>query len=90
MNDGWFSASVPISVGIVGDIQHVLSARQAVNLLNGNWREQGSTKHRAALRECLGAMNGDTSAGVARRAFVEAAREARVLVGDDNSVATAG
>lgn len=84
MSDGWFSASVPVSTGITGDIQHVFSARQAVDLLNGNWRDKGSPKHRVALRECLGAMNGDTSVAAARQAFVEAAREARVLVGDSD------
>lgn len=85
MNDGWFSISVPVAVGIIGDIQHVFSARQAIDLLNGNWREKGSARHRAALRECLGAINGDSSSEAAREAFVEAAREARVLVGDDYS-----
>ncbi|HWK67911.1 MAG TPA: DUF982 domain-containing protein [Rhizobiaceae bacterium] len=83
MSDGWFSKSVPIAVGIIGEIQHVSSARQALSVLNGNWREKGSAKHRVALRECLAAMNGDTSSKAAREAFVEAAREARVLVGDD-------
>ncbi|MGI6852618.1 DUF982 domain-containing protein [Mesorhizobium sp. 1B3] len=85
MIDGWFSTSVPVAVGIIGDIQHVFSARQALDLLNGNWREKGSAKHRAALRECLAAINGDAPSDAAREAFVEAAREARVLVGDDYS-----
>lgn len=80
MSDGWFSTSVPISVGITGQVQHVLSARQAVDVLNRNWREVGSAKHKAALRACLAAMNADASSEVARQAFIEAAREARVLV----------
>lgn len=89
MNDGWFSTSVPIAVGIIGDIQHVSSARQAIGLLTGNWREKGSAKHRAALRECLAATNGDASNEAARQAFVEAAREARAFAGDDYSAVPA-
>lgn len=83
MSDAWFSTSIPISVGITGDIKYVSSARQAVELLNGNWRDKGSPKHRVALRECLAAINGDTSVAVARQAFLEAAREARVLAHDE-------
>jgi hypothetical protein len=79
MNEGWFSKPVPVSEGIAGDIRHVSSARQAIAMLNGSWREQGSSKHRAALRACQGAVNGDLSAEIARIAFVDAAEEARVL-----------
>lgn len=83
MTEGWFSKPVPVSVGIIGDVRHVSSARQAVDLLTGNWRDEGSIKHRAAKRECLAAMNGHAASETARQAFIEAAREARVLINDD-------
>ena len=79
MNEGWFSRPVPVSQGITGDIRYVSSARQAIAMLDGNWREKGSAKHRAALRACQGAIHGDVPPELARDAFVEAAEEARVL-----------
>ncbi|WEX11885.1 DUF982 domain-containing protein [Chelativorans sp. AA-79] len=79
MNEGWFSRPVPVSECITGDIRYVSSARQAIDVLSGNWRERGSMKHQAALRACQRAMHGDMPAEIARTAFVDAASEARVL-----------
>ncbi|TJW31473.1 MAG: DUF982 domain-containing protein [Mesorhizobium sp.] len=80
MNQGWFSRPVAVSVGIAGDIRNISNAQQAVELLKGHWRDAGSAKHGSALRACRRAMTGDVPAEVARDAFVEAAREAHVLV----------
>ncbi len=80
MHEGWFAEPVAVSVGIVGDIHHVSSARQAVALLTQHWPDAGTPKHRAARLACLAAVNGDRPPDTARTAFVEAAREARILV----------
>ena len=88
MKEGWFSMPVPVSVGIIGDVRHISSARQALVLLTGNWRDEGSAKHRAAKRECLAAINGDATGETARQAFIAAAREARVLVKEDQLAAS--
>jgi hypothetical protein len=79
MNEGWFSKPVPVSEGFTGDIRYVSSARQAVEMLTGNWHGQGSAKHLAALRACQGVTHGHISPEQAREAFVEAAEEARIL-----------
>ncbi|MCR4267766.1 DUF982 domain-containing protein [Nitratireductor sp. ZSWI3] len=79
MGEGWFARPVPISVGIAGDIRYVSSARQAVGMLSGSWRETGSAKHQAALLACQRAMSGEMPTESARSAFVDAASEARVL-----------
>ncbi len=75
----WFSKPVPISEGITGDIRYISNAQQAIEVLNGNWREQGSAKFQAALLACKRAISGEIAPDIARSAFVEAASEARVL-----------
>jgi len=80
MYEAWFSKPVAIASGISGDIHNLLNAQQAADVLANNWREAGSEKHRSALRACRQAVSGGISADVAREVFVEAAREARVLV----------
>ncbi|MER9067856.1 DUF982 domain-containing protein [Mesorhizobium sp. M0902] len=80
MNQGWFAKPVAVAVGIVGDIRNISNARQAVELLTTHWRDAGSAKHGLALRTCHRAMSDDRWTEAARDAFVEAAREAHVLV----------
>ncbi|MCP9232661.1 DUF982 domain-containing protein [Mesorhizobium sp. LMG 17147] len=80
MNQGWFSKPVAVAVGIVGDIRNISNARQAVELLEAHWRDAGSAKHGLALRTCRRAMSDDRWTEAARDAFIEAAREAHVLV----------
>ncbi len=44
MSEGWFTTPVAIAVGIVGDIHNVLSAKQALDALNGRWPDVGAPK----------------------------------------------
>ena len=81
MSVGWFSKPVSVAVGIAGDVQIVENAHDAMELLSGKWREQGSERYRAAKRACQGALRGEVSAEAARQAFIAAAEEARVLAG---------
>jgi hypothetical protein len=80
MTLSWFSKPVQVSVGISGDIRIIENTGEAVDLLAHHWRHGGSPKHQAALLDCRRAMNGGVSAEIARQSFVEAAREARVLI----------
>lgn len=80
MSEGWFSKPVPIAVGIVGDIHTVMSASQALMALNGRWPDAGAPKSSEARRLCQRVISGGVPADKAREAFVEAAREARILV----------
>ncbi|UVK49555.1 DUF982 domain-containing protein (plasmid) [Mesorhizobium sp. AR07] len=80
MYDAWFSKPVSVATGISGDIRNLTNARQAFDLLTDQWRSGGSDKHRSARRACQQALNGSVSADVARDAFIEAAREAHMLV----------
>lgn len=80
MQTVWFSRPVAVSVGITGSIRNLSNTQQAIDLLTTHWRDSGSLKHQAALRACRRAMSGDVSPDIAREAFVDAAREAHVLV----------
>ncbi|MBZ9708574.1 DUF982 domain-containing protein [Mesorhizobium sp. ESP7-2] len=80
MYDAWFSKPVSVSTGISGDIRNLSNAQEAIELLVNHWRNEGSQKHRTALRACRQAVMGGIPADLARNAFVEAAREAHVLV----------
>ena len=80
MYEAWFSRPVSIATGISGEIRNLSNASQAVDLLTKHWRNEGSPRHRLALRACRQATNGGISADVARDAFIEAAREAHMLV----------
>jgi len=81
MSEGWFTKPVAIAVGIVGDIHNVMSARQALDALNGRWPDAGAPKFSEARRLCQRVLNDSSHAAEqAREAFVAAAREARILV----------
>ncbi|RVA55963.1 DUF982 domain-containing protein [Mesorhizobium sp. M7A.F.Ca.US.001.01.1.1] len=77
----WSSKPLSVATAISGDIRNLTNAREAFDLLNDKWRNEGSAKHRSALRACQQALNGNVPAEIARDAFIEAAREARMLVG---------
>jgi hypothetical protein len=80
MDDGWFSQPVTVSIGIFGEMRHISNARQAVDLLTNHWPIEGSAKHRDARRACLDVLHGAKPPKAAHDIFVEAAREAHILV----------
>jgi hypothetical protein len=80
MRSSWFSKPVQVSVGLTGGIRSIENPDEAIDLLANHWRNGGSQKHQAALLDCRRAKSGTIPADVARQSFVEAAREARVLV----------
>ncbi|MBZ9672814.1 DUF982 domain-containing protein [Mesorhizobium sp. B2-1-8] len=82
MAQGWFAAPVSVTVGIFGSIRNIISARQADELLRERLRHGGSPKILAAHHACRAAMEDEAKAEAARMAFIEAAREARLLPGN--------
>jgi hypothetical protein len=80
MTEAWFSKPVRIAIGVFGDERNVSSARQALQVLDSRWPDAGAPKYREARHFCQRAVNGDDNAEHARDCFVEAARQARVLV----------
>jgi len=81
MTEGWFAAPVQVTIGIAGSTRNIESARQADELLDGFLKSGGSSKLRAAHHACRAAMADPDPAKVssARTAFIEAAREVRLI-----------
>lgn len=80
MQTAWFSKPVVVSVGVAGATRNLFNTQQAIELLTTHWRDAGSPRHQSALRACRRATSGDVSPDIARDAFIEAAREAHILV----------
>jgi len=61
-----------------GFVREVRSAHEAFDALHAGWPETRAKWYHAALRACSSAIEGRTGVHVARRIFVEAARESRL------------
>lgn len=80
MEEGWFAKPVPVAVKFTGEVRNVSSARQAIIILDHNWPDEGTAKYREARHACLEVLHGTKRAEIAREAFADAAREARILI----------
>ena len=49
-------------------------------ILDHNWPDEGTAKYREARHACLDVLHGTKPADIAREAFANAAREARILI----------
>lgn len=77
-----FKASVVVEPGRLGRLREVRSVEEANEVLQGRWPETRGKRYYAALRACAAALRDETPPHVARRAFIAAAEESRVLVAD--------
>jgi hypothetical protein len=87
MRDAVFDNPVTIDLAGTGRREIVARASQAAELLSERWpRESRGLKYRVAVRACAEAVRQRTAVDDARKALVEAAREARILVQERKSV----
>ena len=77
-----FKASVVVEPGRLGRYREVRSVEEAHQVLQGRWPETRGKRYYAALRACNAALKDETPAYIARRAFIAAAEESRVLISD--------
>jgi hypothetical protein len=82
MDNTRFETPVAVRSGPNGSDKLLRTAREASDYLLNEWPGKRSPKHRAALQACHDALAGGKPAMIARRAFIAAAREADILVGD--------
>ena len=75
-----FHRPVTVQTGRIDRERLVLTTRDAAEVLLKDWPLAESRKRARAMELCLKVIRGEQPPHVARRAFVEAAREARVLV----------
>jgi hypothetical protein len=78
-----FNRLVVIETRRIGQLRNVGSVTEAAEcLVASDWPRPHGAQHRAASRACLRALAGEISPEAARRAFMEAAREAGILIGE--------
>ena len=77
-----FHRPVIVQTGRIDRERLVLTTRDAAEVLLRDWPLQESRKRGRAMELCLSVIRGERPPNVARRAFVEAAREAKVLLKD--------
>jgi hypothetical protein len=90
MEDQRFDEPVQVMLGGPGKIRVVTSTTEAAEcLLKYRWPRGTGKKHRSARQACLDVLAGLRQAAEARKAFVAAAIESDILVGNgatDNPV----
>lgn len=77
-----FHRPVTVQTGRLDRERVVTSTRDAAAILLKDWPLADSAKRARAMEACLSVIRGEKPPSVARRAFVAAAREAKVLVRD--------
>lgn len=77
-----FHKPVIIQPGRIDRDRVVTTVAEAAQILIHQWPEPKCEKRHAAMRACLDVIRGDRAPGHARVAFVDAAKQARILVGD--------
>jgi hypothetical protein len=77
-----FHRPVTVQTGRLDRERVVTSTRDAAAVLLKDWPLADSVKRTRAMAACLSVIRGEKPPHVARRAFVAAAREAKVLVED--------
>lgn len=82
VKDKYFKISITIEPRL-GRFREAATVAQAALLLIREWPEERGEKHRLALQACLQVLQGEKPPSFARRAFVAAARQARILASDD-------
>ena len=80
-----FKNSVVVEPGVIGRFRVVVGPEDAVDVLTGRWPRKTGEKYRTALTTCRQASKGRVKPYLARRAFEAAAREARVLIEEDEA-----
>jgi hypothetical protein len=77
-----FTRPVVIQPGRIDRDRVVTNVRDAAHLLLREWPVQASEKRQAAMEACLRVFRGEGSARHARQAFIDAAKDARIFVGE--------
>ena len=76
-----FHKPVVIQLGRIDRDRVVTSVDDAGRILLSDWRHEDETRLRA-MSACLAVIKGERPASFARRAFVEAAKSAKVLLSE--------
>jgi hypothetical protein len=79
---GHFRKPIVIQPGRIDRDRVVVSVSDAAEVLLRDWPKPTSERRLAAIKACLAVMRGEKPPRVARQAFIVAAKDARILLGD--------
>ncbi|PZV36280.1 hypothetical protein B5V02_24130 [Mesorhizobium kowhaii] len=79
MHDAFFRTPVIVQLA-TGDTRRLCSAAEAAIFMMEKWPEEHGTSYRYALQACTGSLSNAGDVENARRAFLEAAKEAGIDV----------
>jgi hypothetical protein len=83
MRDESFDIPISVKTGRPGRQKTLASAAQAAQFLVDRWPEsQRGPKYRNALKACMDVLEGRKRIAAARKAFMQAATEAELVVKD--------
>ena len=77
-----FHRPVVVQLGRIDRDRVVATPAEAAEILLRQWRDGDSPERMRAMQACLEVIRGEKPPRVARSAFIEAARAARVFVGE--------
>ncbi|TWI23146.1 DUF982 domain-containing protein [Mesorhizobium tianshanense] len=77
-----FRKPIVVQPGRVDRDRVVLSVSDAANVLLKDWPAPASETRLAAIEACLAVIRGEKPPRVARQAFIVAAKDARILLGE--------
>lgn len=89
MSRGAFNRPVVVELGRIDRKRIVVGTDDAATLLLRSWPLQDCERRQRAMRVCLDVIKGRKPASAARKAFVEAAKAARVYAGNMDIASTA-
>lgn len=77
-----FNRPVVVQPGRIDRDRVVTTVREAAQVLLRDWPQPESKKRFAAMEACLAVIKGEQPPRVARQAFIEAAKDARIFLGE--------
>lgn len=77
-----FTRPVVIQPGRIDRDRVVTNVRDAAQMLVKEWPDPTSEKRQVAMEACLRVFRGEGSAHRTRQAFIEAAKDARIFLGE--------
>ncbi|UVK54910.1 DUF982 domain-containing protein [Mesorhizobium sp. AR02] len=84
MNDAFFDVAIVVETSKPGEFRRLASVAQAAVFMMERWPEEHGPAYRAALRACTGRLTSKDDVDNARRAFLAAAKEAGLVVKDED------
>jgi len=81
---GEWGRPVQLELRGIGQFREIRSTIEAVDCLMDGWPAEEDDDYTTAIKTCLAAIDGDVSARMAREAFIQAARKARIYIKPDS------